>query len=466
MNFILKSIILISMKFVNRVKELELLKRYLEKGLVVVYGRRRVGKTALIRKVIENQKSIYYQAVKIPKELLYKELSVMVGKSIGDDILSSGEIKDPAMIFKLFSKNGKGYTLVLDEFGYMVEVDPSLPSIIQREIDERRGRFGLILTGSTYSIIQKLLGEKSPLWGRVELSLEVKPIDFAYTQDYWEKLDFHYRASLYGALGGMPYNWERVVLKKDFFETLYYTFFKPESPLFQEVFYILREELRETKNYMAILHAISSGRRKFNEIADLSSINPSSIMKYLEVLKEMKIVKQEIPVGFEERRKRGLWRVEDSMVRFWFRFVFPSRHLIEIDAGKGAMNRLKREWDNYMGGVYEDISIQIVYDLIRKGELGEIEKIGRWWGKTRNGENIEIDILGLNEREVVLAGEVKWGYFTESDYKNFLKKLELIPFKKSKDMKIILFSGKGFKFKVPHHVLAIEKDRFILKTGN
>ncbi len=451
------------MKFVNRIKELELLKKYLGKGLVIVYGRRRVGKTALIRKLIENQKSIYYQAVKIPKELLYKELSTIIGNKIGDEILSSGEIRDPAMIFKLFSKNAKGYTLVLDEFGYMVEVDPSLPSIIQRTIDENRGEFGIILTGSTYSIIQTLLGEKSPLWGRIELSLEIKPIDFTYTKDYWENFDFYYRASLYGALGGMPYNWERVILKKDIFKTLYYTFFKPESPLFQEVFYILREELRETKNYMAILNAISSGRRRFNEIADLSSINPSSIMKYLEVLKEMKIVTQEIPVGIKEGRKRGLWRIEDPMVRFWFRFVFPKRHLIEIDAGMGIIDSLKREWDNYMGRVYEDLSMQIIYDLIRKEEVTEVEKIGRWWGKAKNGENIEIDILGLNGKEIVLAGEVKWGYFTESDYKRFIKKLELIPFKRYSNMKIILFSGKGFRFEIPANVLAVERDKIMRK---
>ena len=444
------------MKFVGREKELGVLKKSLGKRVIVIYGRRRVGKTTLVRKALEEKRGIYYQAVKLPPPLLYRELAVIVGQALKDETLSSGRIDDPVVLFNLFASKGQGWTLVLDEFGYMVEADPALQSILQRFIDENRGKIGLFLTGSTYSTMQSTLGERSPLWGRVDLSMEVKPLDFAYTKDFWEKLDFKYRAGLYAALGGLPYNWERVRFGKDLFETFYLSFLILESPLYQEGFHILREELREPKNYMAVLQAIAQGRRRFNEIADLSSIQPSSLMKYLDVLKDMRLIEQEVPLGMKEKRRRGLWRISDPMLNFWFRFVFPYRHLIEFGAGKGILPKIKAEWDAYMGEIYEKIAFQIVQKLIVEGKLPFVEKLGRWWGKNKSGKEMELDILGIRERKVVFAGEVNWGYFTAQDFKNFKQKVELLPFEKDKELKLGIFSGKGFKFKVPKEVLAIK----------
>ena len=444
------------MKFVDREKELRILQGCLGRKTAIIYGRRRVGKTALVRKVLEKSRGIYYQAVKLPAPLLYRELARVIGEAIKDDALSSGQINDPVLIFRLFASKAAGWTLVLDEFGYMIEVDPSLPSILQRFIDENRGKVGLFLTGSTYSIIQSLLAERSPLWGRVDFSIEVKPLEFLYTKEYWKHLDFQYRAGLYAALGGIPYNWERVVFGKDLFSTLYLSFFTPESPLYQEVFHMLREELREPKNYVAILQAIAGGRRRFNEIADLSSIPSSSVMKYLEVLKEMRLVEQEIPVGVKEVRKRGLWRIGDPMVNFWFRFVFPHRHLIELGAGKGALPVLKVGWDIYMGEIYEIIALQMAGRLIADGKLPPVERIGRWWGKNIKGQNMELDIVGIRKKRVNIAGEVKWGYFTRQDWKALLERVSLLPLEKEKDLKFVIFSGKGFKFRVPEGVVAIK----------
>jgi len=444
------------MKFVDRENELRILQRCLGRKTAIIYGRRRVGKTALVRKVLEKSRGIYYQAVKLPAPLLYRELAIVIGKAIKDDALSSGQINDPVLIFRLFASKAPGWTLVLDEFGYMIEVDPSLPSILQRFIDENRGKVVVFLTGSTYSIIQSLLADRSPLWGRVDFSIEVKPLEFLYTKEYWQNLDFQYRAGLYAALGGIPYNWERVVLGKDLFSTLYLSFFTPESPLYQEVFHILREELREPKNYVALLQAIAGGRRRFNEIADFSSISPSSVMKYLEVLKEMRLVEQKVPVGIKEGRKRGLWRISDPMINFWFRFVFPHRHLIEFGAGKGALPGLKTGWDIYMGEVYENIALQLVRKLIAEEKLPPVERLGRWWGKNIKGQNMELDIVGIRNKRVNIVGEVKWGYFTRQDWKALVDKVSMLPLEKEDDLKFVIFSGKGFKFKIPEGVVAIK----------
>lgn len=285
------------MKFVNRHIEKKTLKEYLGTGCAVIFGRRRVGKTALIRKCVEGKPHIFYQAVKLPPPMIYKELGILIGEAIDNRALKSGEIKDITTILDIFAQHCKGWTLVLDEFGYMVEADPALPSIIQRFMDEKKGDIGLFLTGSTYSIIETLLGEKSPLWGRIDISMEIKPLSFVYTGDFWATLPFRYRAGLYGALGGIPYSWERAKIKKNLFDTLAYTFFFPGSPLYQEVFYILREELREPKLYMAVLQTIASGRHRFSEIADVSAVSISSLPKYLEVLKGMNLLKQDVPTG-------------------------------------------------------------------------------------------------------------------------------------------------------------------------
>ncbi|MGE5340876.1 MAG: ATP-binding protein [Candidatus Omnitrophota bacterium] len=442
------------MKFVNRHTERKVLGNLIGKGSAMLFGRRRVGKTALIKNCLTNTPNVFYQAVKLPAPLIYKELSMLIGEASNNPVLKSGDIKDISIILNIFAEQCKGWTLVLDEFGYMVESDPALPSIIQRFLDNKRDAVGLFLTGSTYSIIQSLLGEKSPLWGRIDNSMEILPLSFIYTADFWEELPFDYRAGLYGALGGIPYNWERAVIKDEFFDTLAHSFFLPASPLYQEVYYILREELREPKVYMAVLQAMASGRRRFSEISDASGIPVSNLSKYLEVLKGLNLITQEVPVNEKLTGGKGLWRIKDPMIRFWFKYVLPYRHMIEVEAGEKVTPILKKTWDDYMGEIYEDIAMQLTIELIKRGELPFVEKLGRWWNK-----DIEFDIVGMNQKKICLLGEVKWGYFSNEDLGKFEQKVKRVPFELDKDIKYIIFAGKGFKVDVPSGITAISGER-------
>ncbi|MCP5107228.1 MAG: ATP-binding protein [bacterium] len=443
------------MKFVNRFTEKRVLADLVGRGSVIVFGRRRVGKTALIRESLGSSNGhIFYQAVKLPAPVLYRELGILVGEYTGSTALKSGEITDINVILEIFAEQCGGKTLVLDEFGYMVESDPALPSVLQRFWDKHKGKCGLFLTGSTYSIIESLLGERSPLWGRIDAALEIKPLSYIYTADFWEELSFEYRAGLYGALGGIPYNWERAKIKEDFFDTLLGTFFLHGSPLYQEVFYILREELREIKVYMAVLQSIASGRHRYSEIADFSGVPIGSLSKYLDILKGMSIVMQEVPVGEKANTRKGLWKINDPMFRFWFKYVLPYRHMIEIEAGGRVIPLVKEGWNNYMGGIYEDIAGQLVGEMIKAGELPFVEKLGRWWNK-----EMEFDIVGLNNKKVCILGEVKWGYFSPGDLKKFQKKIEKIPFELDSDVRFVLFSGKGFRVELPEGYMGITGDR-------
>ena len=449
------------MKFVDRKSELRTIKETLGKSVVLLYGRRRVGKTALVREALRGSKGIYYQAVKLPPNLLYREIAGVIGNAINDEVLKSGQITDFSLILNIFAQKADGWTLVLDEFGYKLEVDPSVASIIQRFIDENRGKVGLILTGSTYTLMESLISEKSPLWGRIDKVIEVKPLSFLYTREYWDNLDFYFRAALYGALGGIPYNWERVKFGRDLFDTLYQTFFSTDAPLYDEVMNLLRGELKEPKNYMAVLQAIASGRRRFSEISDVSGIPPKSLMKYLSVFRELRFLKHEFPAGSKISVRGGLWRIRDHLLNFWFRFVFPNRHLIELEISRGMVKKLKSHWNDFMGEVYEEIVYQVVTKMISEGKLPVVDEIGRWWGKDRTGNLTEIDILGLRNREVVLAVETKWGNFTRWNFEKFKKKVDALPFEKAPNLKFVLASGRGFSFKLPKDVIALKGESIL-----
>lgn len=317
------------MKFINRFSELKRLTRHPGEDTAIIYGRRRVGKTALIRKAVENTPHLFYQAVKLPAALIYKELAMEIGGQTGNRALQSGEIKDISTILEIFAETSKGWTL-----------------------------------------------------------------------------------------------------------------------------YVLREELRETRTYMAVLQAIASGRHRFSEIADVSSIPVSSLPKYLDVLKGINLVQQEIPVNEKPTSKKGLWRISDHMIRFWFKFVLPYRHMIEIEAGEKAIPLVREKWNDYMGDIYENIALQLVWEMIKQDELPFVEKLGRWWNK-----EMEFDILGMNGKKVYLVGEVKWGHFSASDLDKFLQKVKRLPFDLAENVTYVLFSGKGFQVEIPSGIIAVTGDK-------
>lgn len=442
------------MKFIDRNEELKLLDKYKYRGIGVIYGRRRIGKTALLRKAFEKDDHIYYQAVRLPPSLLYKDMAKVVGEHIGDPSLISGKIDSMEIILKALEMYNKKTNLIIDEAGYVMEADPSFTSIIQRFIDRGERTSGIFLSGSTITILEKELREKSPLWGRLDFTLDLKPLKFIHLKEYWPHLPFHSIASYYGCLGGIPYHWEKIQPEKNFFLSIKKAFLSAGAPLYQEVAFLLKEELREVKKYMAVLQAISEGRRKFSEISDFSGIPVQSLSKYLSVLQELRWIKQAFPVGKKKGIRGGLWFLNDPLFRFWFKFILPSRHLIEEDITEGVLKKIKSRWDTFMGNVYEDIALEIIFSLIKKGVLPSIREIGKWWDKST-----EIDILGLNtKKEWIIAGEVKWGKFTNRDFNKFVGKLRKLPFKKAKNAKLIIFSGKGFNKMYSSGVLHIKED--------
>lgn len=128
------------------------------------------------------------------------------------------------------------------------------------------------------------------------------------------------------------------------------------------------------------------------------------------------------------------------MIRFWFKYVMPFRHMIEIESGQRAIPFVKKTWDDYMGEIYEDIAFQLVLEMIKQGKLPFVEKLGRWWNK-----DMEFDIVGLNQKKVAILGEVKWGHFSSDDLRRFRQKIKNIPFDLDKNISYVLFSGKGFQ---------------------
>ena len=457
LDFILQSIILLSMKFIDREEEIKKLKEFQGKGLVLLYGRRRVGKTTLLKMALPERETLYYQCARIPKEIMYRELTGILGQRVKEPVVSSFHVKTFEDFLLLFERHMKGKNLVIDEVGYLFDADPSFSSMLQRFVDRRGKNIGIYLSGSTVGIIERELSSRAPLWGRFDLVLELKPLRFKHFVEYIGKdTPFRKTASLYAILGGVPYHWERVPLKRNLFEVVREGFLSPHAPLYNEVEFLLREELREIHNYFAILSAIASGRRKHGEIADVSGVPVQSLSKYLEVLEKLGWIEGLRPAG--ERKRRALWYIKDNLFRFWFRYVFPHRHMIEMGMTDKVLEIIKNTWEMFMGEAYERIAIEVVEEMIKEGILPPVQELGRWWNK-----KVEVDILGLNEKkEWVIAGEVKWGYFSSRDLAGFMEKIKALPFRKSRDAKILLFSGKGFRCSLPKGVMGIKGDRIVL----
>ncbi len=443
------------MKFIDRKEELKLLNKHRYKGLGVIYGRRRVGKTTLLRKAFEDIDHIYYQAVRLPADIIYREMAKIVGEHLGDPALKSGGVSSIEIILKSLNKSGRRTNLIIDEAGYIMESDPSFTSVMQRFIDKGKRTFGIFLSGSTISIMEREMGEKSPLWGRLDFTLEVPPLKFSHLKEYWDNIPFRQLASYYGCLGGIPYHWEKVKPKSNFFSSIKEAFLTPGAPLYQEIPFLLKEELRETQKYMVVLQAISEGRRRFSKISDFSGIPVQSLSKYLGVLQELRWIKQTLPVGTSRGIRGGLWYINDPLFRFWFKFIMPNRHLIEENISDEVIERIKQQWDTFMGEVYEKIALEITLSLIKKKKMPFVREIGKWWDSST-----EMDILGINTgKEWSIAGEVKWGKFTQKDFNNFMMKLNSLPIKRAKDAKILLFSGKGFDLRYDRDILYIKGDK-------
>ncbi len=402
-------------KFVDRGVELSVLEReWMKKGLslVIVYGRRRVGKTRLLKEFVASRPHLYYVAIESSAEIQAGEISKAVRDQLGIPI---AELSD--LITFLPEALGRRIAIVLDEFQYLVEADPSLPSKLQRAIDSNpESNAMLILAGSSISFFEReLLGYRSPLFGRRSASVRLKPLKFFQIREFLPSYSVTDLVRAYGVVGGTPAYLEKLDPSVGLWENVLKVL-TPGSYLYDEALNLLRQEVREPRVYFSILASLAGGRDRPSQVASEAGIDPRNLDNYLRLLEELDIVRKVRPLGY---RRPVKLEVMDNYFSFHFRYVYRMRHLLEMGLVREALGKVREDFPSYMGRVFER-AVEELVPLMYEAKLLPTRpfQVGSWW---RKGE--EVDLVVRDPGVSTTFIEVKWSEVGEMEAKRIVREL-------------------------------------------
>lgn len=402
--------------FVGRERELASLNRlYLSDKFefAVIYGRRRVGKTALINRFISDKKAIYFMGVESNAKQNLENLSKnIIEFETGIQAETAFASFQAALeyVFKLAEKGR--LILAIDEYPYVARSSKSLASTLQLLIDKYKdhSKLMLILCGSSMSYIEDhVLAYKAPLYGRRTSQMKIMPFDFAETCRCVQNFTDENKALVYGMVGGTPQYLLQMDDRLSIEENIKNTFLNPASSLFEEPENLLKQEVREPALYNAIITAIANGASRMSEISTKVGEDTSVCATYLKNLMALGVVQKEAPYG-EKASRKSIYSIDDNMFRFWYRFVPENHSMIGRGAADLAYKRIAPYLSDYMGKVFEEICKQYLWRLLLSGESPvQFKELGRWWGAdpfTRS--QTKIDIMGEQDKDTALFGECKW----------------------------------------------------------
>ncbi len=427
------------MRFVGRERELAQLERLYRQGsfqMVVLYGRRRVGKTTLASAFAQEKPSLFFTA-KIQSDALNlrdfsRKIYEWAGLPAGTGSFSSWE---EALSFVARQAGDTRLVFVFDEFPYAAMKNKGLISAFQVVIDHLLSKTNvfLILTGSNQGFMEeKVIGEasgsadgvgaKNPLFGRRTAQIHLAPFDYADAARMLPQTSLEDLVRYYACVGGTPHYLARIDGTLTFEENIANLFFSKEGLLYEEPLMLLRQELREPALYSSILDAVACGANRPQAIADRVGEDRTAVGKYLGTLSQLHLVKKTVPFGDNPKTSRkGLYALREPSFAFWYRFVAPYVDAIELDAGEPVARELLggEELNAYIGRWFEEICLQWVAACAREGSLPFVPlRYGRWWGanpETRQQEDIDI-VADSHSSSSLLVGECKWrNSFNESE---------------------------------------------------
>jgi hypothetical protein len=382
------------MEFKDRRKEIDEIKEALDSDkfeFLVLYGRRRIGKTELILQATRDRKRIYYLAT--GEKNLDRFYNVCAEYDKGVLNLK----KDYEVLFNYIKD--KAEAIILDEFQNMIKEDKNITNTFQSIIDINliKSKVKLFLLGSSVSLISSnVLSYKSPLYGRRTGSMKLKPISFFFLNEFFPDAGIEELIEIYGFADGVPYY--LVKIEKLLWKWLEKEIKTEKGFLRDEIDFLMRYEFENPSSYKLILEAIANGKTKINEIKDFVKMQRTDIGPYIKNLLDVDLIKREVPITENIKSRSGRYYIKDNFIKFWFRFIYPN--LSGVEAGIFDISIIKSQYSSYLGPIFEDVAKQYLI----KYNLFKFTKIGRWWHKDK-----EIDIVALNEqpKEIVFA-ECKW----------------------------------------------------------
>ena len=405
-----------SVVFIGREREMGALNKLYRSDkfeFAVIYGRRRVGKTALINEFIKNKKAIYFIGVESNAKQNLENFSKSIlecGTGLSLDTSFASFQSALEYVFTLAEK--ERIVLAIDEYPYVARSSKSLASTVQLLIDKYKdtSKLMLILCGSSMSFMEDhVLSYKAPLYGRKTAQMKISPFDFEETCRYFPAAADEDKALIYGIVGGTPQYLLQINDKLSIEENIKDTYLNPNSPLFEEPSNLLKQEVREPAIYNAIITAIATGASRMSEIASKVGENTNVCSIYLKNLLSLGIVQKETPYG-EKASRKSIYSIGDNMFRFWYRFVPENNSIIARSASDLAYKRIEPHLSEYMGSVFEEICKQYLWKQLLCGNSPiEFTSLGRWWGNdAKEKKQVEIDIMGEADKTTALFGECKW----------------------------------------------------------
>ena len=463
--------------FIARETELAFLQeRYDSRNgqLVILYGRRRIGKTETISHFCKDKSPVFFTCTQTEdsaqlKNFSHKLLSFDIPQKRYITEFSNWEqaflaVKDIPVL------DGKKQILVIDEFPYMAKENPEIPSILQKlwDTELKNSNVMIILCGSAMSYIEKeILSEKNPLYGRSTGIYKMLPMPYFDSAKFFPNWNDRDKALSHAILGGIPYYLSQFEDLKSLKDNICSSILKRGTILYSEPEFLMRQELREPGTYNTIIQAVASGKTAFNEIQQSTLIEKGKLSVYLKNLVELGIASREFPVLSSEKEKqnaqRGLYRLKDSFFSFWYRFVFPNLSSLEFGDWENIYDSVvEPQLNEYASASFEDMCIDWLRVQNRNHRLPFIfTQIGRWWDK-----NTEIDIIAANEdKSELIIAECKFHNSVVNDSaleKHLLKNLSSLKKKENASIHYWYFSLAGFTEQAKDYA---KKNNIHLVTG-
>ena len=397
------------MTFYDREEEFETLTAARDSpgsDFIVVYGRRRVGKTELLKEFCATQPHVYFLAAQEAEHRQREKFLDQVADAF-DERTPRIDGWDEAFEYLGEKLHQEDQVIVIDEFPYLVEENESLPSYIQSFVDQQLDSTEsmLVLCGSSVSTMEsEILGHESPLYGRRTAQLDIKPFSFRQAREVIS-YDIADAIRSYAVTGGTPMYLTLFDYDQSLAENIQTHVLSPSAVLYNEPEFLLRTELRNPARYMSILESVALGHTTPNEISGATGINPGPLSKYLQTLRRLRLIERDVPVTASGKKsKRSQYRVADEFLRFWFRYVEPNRSSIEEAPKVVYDGTIKPDLPIHVATTFEEVCLEAVWNGIRKETIDPYAEIGRWWYQEH-----EIDIVGLApDDDRILLAECKW----------------------------------------------------------
>jgi len=438
--------------FVNRENELTLLEREYERegaSFTVIYGRRRVGKTALIGEYIKDKPAVYFYVTERKLKSQLKQVTRLIVEYTGKDYLKNVEFSDFEQLFELLSEHigDRKLVFVLDEYQNLAELDNSFSSMLMKvwDLKLKFQNIHLILCGSVISMMySETLSYSSPLYGRRTSNIHLKPLAFHHIEDFVRGTSKIDQMNIYASFGTVPKYLELYDDRKGFLENIRDNILDKNSYLYQEVKFLLKEEISEPTTYFNILEAISDGETKIGKIGSRLNVHSSYLTRYMRKLADLDIVEKEVPITekIPSKSKIGKYKIKDKFIKFWFYYVYRNYSYLEIGNIDYVLDEIKRTFnEKFVASSLEDY----VKELVTNNPLEFLgfrpRKIGRWWNNFE-----EIDLVAIGDDSAAFI-ECKWqnqkmGY---SVYNNLTRKANIVNVPPGLKKVYVIFAKSGFK---------------------